>query len=162
MDEPTGFVFVKEGKSLALGFTRALHLLHHSCKMGMISSLTVQVWELKAERPSPSRRSAQLGRFAPTWVGLGLSSPRCPLLPLLGITSRPLSWRTFGIPGPLAFLISDSVKTLRLQISNPCIYILSSLPLTLSIIIASIPHNNRLLGSRKDPDVPLVSSIPAQ
>ena len=56
MDEPTGFVLAKGGKSLALGFAHALHLLHHSCKMGMIPSLTVQVWELKAERRSPSRR----------------------------------------------------------------------------------------------------------
>lgn len=28
MGEPTGFVFVEEGESLALGFTHALHLLH--------------------------------------------------------------------------------------------------------------------------------------
>ena len=112
----------------------------------------------------PFMEAAQLGKVWPSWVGLGLTSPCCPLLPLPAITSRPLSWRTFGIPGPLPswLQILCLIKTLRIQISNPCIYILSSLTLTLSIITASIPHNNRLLGSRKNLNVPLVNSIPAQ
>lgn len=100
MGEPAGFVFFKEEEVLPLGLRRALHLLHlpkHPAQDGHdLQPHCLQVWELKAERWSPSYGLHSWEAFAPSWVDLNklsvlpsAASPRhhfqAPLLEDLGI-----------------------------------------------------------------------------